>query len=106
MSSTQPTVILELCSKVVTTSQFSFVKDSFRLCFVMTLVTDAWPPSACKRMYYATLLTDFSYFSKSLDMFYWEPVGALISTVLSQMILGSRVYAVCSPLPFHYIPQI
>ncbi|KAF8961452.1 hypothetical protein BDZ97DRAFT_1829383 [Flammula alnicola] len=29
-------------------------------------------------------------------MFYWEPVGALISTVLSQMILGSRVYAIFS----------
>lgn len=28
------------------------------------------------------------------DMYYWEPVGALISTVLSQMILGARVYAV------------
>ena len=30
-----------------------------------------------------------------IDMYLWEPVGALISTVLSQMILGSRVYAVC-----------
>jgi len=30
-----------------------------------------------------------------LDVYLWEPVGALISTVLSQMILGSRVYAVC-----------
>jgi len=37
------------------------------------------------------------------DMFYWEPVGALISTVLSQMILGSRVYAVSSP--FVYMDQ-
>ena len=31
----------------------------------------------------------------SIDVYFWEPVGALISTVLSQMILGSRVYAVC-----------
>ena len=30
-----------------------------------------------------------------IDVYLWEPVGALISTVLSQMILGSRVYAVC-----------
>ena len=30
-----------------------------------------------------------------IDMYLWEPVGALISTVLSQMILGSRVYVVC-----------
>lgn len=28
------------------------------------------------------------------DVFLFEPVGALISTVISQMILGSRVYAV------------
>jgi hypothetical protein len=34
------------------------------------------------------------------DVFYWEPVGALISTVLSQMILGSRVYAVSSTIVF------
>ena len=27
------------------------------------------------------------------DVYIWRPVGALISTVLSQMILGSRVYA-------------
>jgi len=32
--------------------------------------------------------------NRIVDMFYWEPVGALISTVLSQMILGTRVYAV------------
>lgn len=42
----------------------------------MSLVTDAWSPALCKHM------------------FFWEPVGALISTVLSQMILGSRIYAV------------
>jgi hypothetical protein len=30
-----------------------------------------------------------------IDVYLWEPVGALISTILSQMILGSRVYAVC-----------
>ena len=30
-----------------------------------------------------------------IDVYLWEPVGALISTVLSQMILGGRVYAVC-----------
>jgi len=47
-----------------------------QLCFVISLVTDAWSPSACKHVYY------------------WEPVGALISTILSQMILGSRVYAI------------
>jgi hypothetical protein len=42
-----------------------------------------------------------------IDMYLWEPVGALISTVLSQMILGSRVYAVCSSgldcLVFYFI---
>jgi len=43
--------------------------------FVISLVANAWGPAACKHM------------------FYWEPVGALISTVLSQMILGTRVYA-------------
>ena len=30
-----------------------------------------------------------------IDVYLWEPVGALISTVLSQMILGHRVYTVC-----------
>ncbi|KAF8802037.1 hypothetical protein BYT27DRAFT_6777588 [Phlegmacium glaucopus] len=44
--------------------------------FVVTLLADIWSPSACKHVYF------------------WEPVGALISTVLSQMILGSRVYAI------------
>jgi len=28
------------------------------------------------------------------DVFIWKPVGALISTALSEMILGVRVYAV------------
>ena len=37
------------------------------------------------------------------DMFYWEPVGTLISAALSQMILGSRVYAVSSA--FVYMDQ-
>ncbi|KAF8875838.1 hypothetical protein BD779DRAFT_1678048 [Infundibulicybe gibba] len=48
--------------------------------FVMTLVGGAWAPgsTACKHM------------------FYWEPVGALISTLLSQLILGSRVYVLYS----------
>ncbi|KIJ44713.1 hypothetical protein M422DRAFT_67438 [Sphaerobolus stellatus SS14] len=41
----------------------------------MTVVTDAWSSEVCKHM------------------FFWEPVGALISTVLSQMTLGNRVYA-------------
>ncbi|KAF4613124.1 hypothetical protein D9613_010932 [Agrocybe pediades] len=49
-----------------------------QLCFVVTLVADAWSPADCKHV------------------FYFEPVGALISTVLSQMILGSRVYAIFS----------
>jgi len=44
--------------------------------FVITLMANIWNPSACKHA------------------FFWEPVGALISTVLSQMILGSRVYAI------------
>ena len=35
-----------------------------------------------------------------IDLYLWEPVGALISIVLSQMILGGRVYAVC----YLYIP--
>ncbi|KAF8884116.1 hypothetical protein BD779DRAFT_790822 [Infundibulicybe gibba] len=44
----------------------------------MTLVGGAWNPNgtACKHM------------------FYWEPVGALVSTLLSQMILGVRVYVI------------
>jgi len=46
--------------------------------FVISLVSDAWGQVACRHMYY------------------WEPVGALISTVLSQMILGTRVYALYS----------
>ena len=42
-----------------------------------------------------------------IDVYLWEPVGALISTVLSQMILGSRVYAVCYILPsfLFYLPS-
>ena len=45
-----------------------------------------------------------------IDVYLWEPVGALISTVLSQMILGSRVYAVCCLLSimssfFIYLPS-
>jgi len=36
-------------------------------------------------------------------MFYWEPVGALISMVLSQIILGGRVYAVS--FAFVYMDQ-
>jgi len=44
----------------------------------MTLLADVWSSNACNHVYL------------------WEPVGALISTVLSQMILGSRVYAVFS----------
>ena len=39
-----------------------------------------------------------------IDVYLLEPVGALISTVLSQMILGSRVYAVCLKcLLFYFI---
>ncbi|KDR76962.1 hypothetical protein GALMADRAFT_421382 [Galerina marginata CBS 339.88] len=49
-----------------------------QLCFVVTLTANAWSPSACKHV------------------FFFEPVGALISTVLSQLILGSRVYAIFS----------
>jgi hypothetical protein len=49
-----------------------------QLTFVVTLVADVWTPSACRHL------------------FYFEPVGALISTVISQMILGSRVYAIYS----------
>jgi len=44
----------------------------------VTLHTNIWSPNACKHVYL------------------WEPVGALISTALSQMILGSRVYAMFS----------
>ena len=29
-----------------------------------------------------------------IDMLYWEPVGSLISTILAQIILGARAYAV------------
>ncbi|PPQ74889.1 hypothetical protein CVT26_011450 [Gymnopilus dilepis] len=47
-----------------------------QLSFVVTLVADVWSGAACRHI---------SFF---------EPVGALISTVLSQMILGSRVYAI------------
>ena len=66
----------------------------FRLSFVVTLVANIWSPGACNRKgedIYDSHLNDLSY----LDVYLWEPVGALISTVLSQMILGSRVYAVC-----------
>ncbi|KIM41296.1 hypothetical protein M413DRAFT_145963 [Hebeloma cylindrosporum] len=49
-----------------------------QFCFVISLVVDVWSPTSCKHM------------------FYWEPVGALISTVLSQMVLGGRVYAIYS----------
>ncbi|PPQ84153.1 hypothetical protein CVT25_002019, partial [Psilocybe cyanescens] len=52
---------------------------------VVTLATDIWTPSACGRI------------------FFFEPIGALISIVLSQMVLGGRVYAVFSqskPLGF------
>ncbi|PPQ84956.1 hypothetical protein CVT25_004469 [Psilocybe cyanescens] len=52
------------------------VFPSARLCFVVTLTSNAWSNSACKHV------------------FFFEPVGALISTVISQMILGSRVYAI------------
>lgn len=47
-----------------------------QLCIVVSLVADAWGPGACKHV------------------FYFEPVGALLSTVLSQMILGTRVFAI------------
>jgi len=46
--------------------------------FVVTLLANVWSVKSCK------------------DVYLWEPVGALISTVLSQMILGSRVYAIFS----------
>jgi len=49
-----------------------------QLSFVMTLLANVWSHEAC------------------IHMYLWEPVGTLISTVLSQMILGSRVYAVFS----------
>ncbi|KAF8885146.1 hypothetical protein BD779DRAFT_1471736 [Infundibulicybe gibba] len=50
--------------------------------FVMSLFGGAWAPggNACKLP----------------DAYYWEPVGALISTVLSQLILGVRVYVLYS----------
>jgi hypothetical protein len=46
--------------------------------FVVTLHTDIWSVDGCKHAYL------------------WEPIGALIATALSQIILGSRVYAVFS----------
>ncbi|KAH9481914.1 hypothetical protein JR316_0006444, partial [Psilocybe cubensis] len=45
---------------------------------VVTLATDVWTPSACSHI------------------FLFEPIGALISVVLSQIVLGGRVYAVFS----------
>ncbi|KAF8152921.1 hypothetical protein B0H34DRAFT_677156 [Crassisporium funariophilum] len=51
-------------------------------------------PQEYKRIWKKPMnLTDILEYSR---MFFWEPVGALISTVLSQMILGSRVYAIFS----------
>jgi hypothetical protein len=34
------------------------------------------------------------------EIFRWEPVGALLTTLLSQGIMGSRVYAVNIPISF------
>jgi len=64
-----PITVLYLANRYFGLIQFSFV---------ISLVADTWGPAACRHVYY------------------WEPVGALISTVLSQMILGVRVYALCS----------
>ncbi|PPQ84947.1 hypothetical protein CVT25_004460 [Psilocybe cyanescens] len=46
--------------------------------FAVTLFSGAWTPATCKQI------------------FYFQPVGGLISTIISQMILGGRVYAIFS----------
>ena len=61
----------------------------------MSLVADAWGPEACKR--WSPLRPSPSSLTIPTDVFYFEPVGALLSTVLSQMVLGTRVFAVCLP---------
>ena len=64
-----------------------------RFSIVISLVSGAWKPSTCKRKpsYLASANNNVP-----LDGYLWEPVGALISTVLSQSILGARVFAVSS----------
>ncbi|GJJ14074.1 hypothetical protein Clacol_008331 [Clathrus columnatus] len=57
-------------------SQSIFWDCAVKLCFVVSLGANVWSRPDCRHMYY------------------WEPVGALISTVLSQMILGTRVYVI------------
>ena len=78
----------------------------FRLSFVVTLLANVWSPYACNRkgedIYTICNVTSNMSF---IDVYLWEPVCALISTVLSQMILGGRVYAVCclKCLAFYFI---
>jgi len=47
-----------------------------QLSFAVTLASNAWSQEACNHVYY------------------WEPVGTLITTALSQTILGVRVHAI------------
>ena len=87
--------------------QMSLTRVCQRLSFVMSLLADVWDNDACKRK---TLMLPNSIISADarslLDVYLWEPVGALISTVLSQMILGARVYAVRDPPLHHRVPGL
>ena len=61
----------------------------------MTLLANVWNHNTCIRKKISSTVLNVTSNMPFIDVYFWEPVGALISTVLSQMILGSRVYAVC-----------
>ena len=67
----------------------------FRLIFVVTLLANIWTHNACNRKEEIFIIRSLTSNLPFIDVYLFEPVGALISTVLSQMILGSRVYSVC-----------